>query len=107
MPALNEEPQLRFHNDITGEMEESSAGETEVEIPPTFHREEPAISYRSLFIFPRKTVWSGSSRSARRAGVHLVSTQYLDWDIKWKAAGSSGRTDRHSTKLGAPAPTLF
>ena len=38
VPALNREPQLRFHNDITGEMAESSAGETEVEIPPTFHK---------------------------------------------------------------------
>jgi len=36
--ALNREPQLRFHNDITGETAESSAGETEVETPPVFER---------------------------------------------------------------------
>ena len=36
--ALHRDPQLRFHNGITGETAESSAGETEMETPSTFQK---------------------------------------------------------------------
>ena len=89
--ALNREPQLRFHNDITGEMAESSAGETEVETPPTFQKGGACHQLLKFIHIPWKdtVVWEQECLVSSHSVSRLRHKE-------WKAVGSSGHKDRHS-----------